>query len=79
MKLDVNIFVVQAVHALLKVRGVDVNLGNHEECSPLQYAAVKGDVEVLRWLVRKGAQVKQKQCWGYMTFWCGSGSPDTHL
>ncbi len=59
-----NIVVVQAVHALLKVRGVDVNLGNNEDCSPLQYAAVKGDLEVLRWLVRKGAQVQPKSSVG---------------
>ena len=46
------------MYALLKVRGVRVNLGNNEDCVPLQYAAVKGDPEVVRWLVRKGAKVR---------------------
>ena len=46
------------MYALLKVRGVRVNLGNNEDCAPLQYAAVKGDSEVVRWLVRKGAKVR---------------------
>ena len=46
------------MYALLKVRGVRVNLGNNEDCAPLQYAAVKGDPEVVRWLVRKGAKVR---------------------
>ena len=46
------------MYALLKVRGVRVNLGNNEDCAPLQYAAVKGDPEVVRWLVRKGSKVR---------------------
>ena len=42
---------------MLKMRRVHVNLGNNEECSPLQYAAVKGEPEVVRRLVSRGVKV----------------------
>ena len=53
----------QAVHALLKLNA-SVNLNTNEQCSPLQYAAVKGDLAVVRWLVRKGARVNHTNVWG---------------
>jgi len=53
----------QAVHALLKLNA-SVNLNTNEQCSPLQYAAVKADLAVLRWLVRKGARVNHTNVWG---------------
>ncbi len=50
------------MHALLKLRRcVQVNLGNHEDCSPLQYAAVKGQLQVVEWLVRKRAKVSRSR------------------
>ena len=52
----------QAVHALLKLRA-KVKLGTNEGCTPLQYAAVKGDLEVVTWLVRRGANVNQENVW----------------
>ena len=52
-----------AVHALLKLNA-SVNLNTNEQCSPLQYAAVKADLAVVRWLVRKGARVNHTNVWG---------------
>jgi len=52
----------QAVYCLLKLRA-RVNLSTNENCTPLQYAAVKGELEVVRWLVRKGASVTQDNVW----------------
>eukprot|EP00092_Neocalanus_flemingeri_P023913 GFUD01025940.1.p1 GENE.GFUD01025940.1~~GFUD01025940.1.p1 ORF type:complete len:626 (-),score=184.20 GFUD01025940.1:37-1914(-) len=53
----------EAVHALLKLNA-SVNLHTNEQCSPLQYAAVKADLDVVRWLVRKGARVNHTNVWG---------------
>jgi len=52
-----------AVHALLKLNA-SVNHHTNEQCSPLQYAAVKADLSVVRWLVRKGARVNHTNVWG---------------
>jgi len=52
-----------AVHALLKLNA-SVNHHTNEQCSPLQYAAVKADLAVVRWLVRKGARVNHTNVWG---------------
>ena len=53
----------KAIHTLLKLNAF-VNIYTNEQCSPLQYAAVKGDLEVVRWLVRKGARVNHTNVWG---------------
>ena len=39
----------QAVHALLKLKA-NVNIATNEACSALQYAAVKTDPTVTRWV-----------------------------
>jgi len=52
-----------AVHALLKLNA-SVNHHTNEQCSPLQYAAVKANLDVVRWLVRKGARVNHTNVWG---------------
>ena len=52
-----------SVHALLKLNA-NVNITTNERCSPLQYAAVKTDLTVTRWLVRKGARVNHCNVWG---------------
>ena len=53
----------QAVHALLKLKA-NVNITTNEKCSPLQYAAVKNDDKVVKWLVRTGARVNHCNVWG---------------
>ena len=45
-----------AVHALLKL-GASPNVNTNEQCSSLQYAAVKTDLTVVRWLVRDGLHI----------------------
>jgi ankyrin repeat protein len=45
------------VAELLKVRGVDVNQATKKNDSPLHFAAFAGDVEVVSWLIKKGAEV----------------------
>jgi len=52
-----------AVHALLKLKA-NTNLVTNESCSALQWAAVHGDVEVVKWLVRTGARVNHSSVWG---------------
>jgi len=51
------------VHALLKLKA-NTNLVTNESCSALQWAAVHGDVEVVKWLVRTGARVNHSSVWG---------------
>ena len=53
----------EAVHTLLKLNA-SVNQHTNEQCSPLQYAAVKAELAVVRWLVRKGARVNHANVWG---------------
>lgn len=53
----------EAVRSLLKLNA-NVNRYTNEQCSPLQYAAVKADLSVVKWLVRKGARVNQTNVWG---------------
>jgi len=52
-----------AVHALLKLKA-NPNLATNESCSALQWACVRGEVEVVKWLVRVGARVGHSSVWG---------------
>jgi len=52
-----------AVHALLKLKA-NPNLSTNESCSALQWACVRGEVEVVKWLVRVGARVGHSSVWG---------------
>jgi len=65
----------QAVHTLLKLR-VRVNIATNEECTPLQFAAVKGEVEVVKWLVRKGALVNKANVWKETPLHCALKRPN---
>ena len=53
----------QVVYWLLKL-SAKVNLTTNEQCSALQHAAVKTDLTVVRWLVRKGGRVNHSNVWG---------------
>ena len=52
-----------AVNALLKLKA-NTNIVTNEACSALQYAAVKTNPLVTRWLVRSGARVNHCNIWG---------------
>ena len=53
----------QVVYWLLKL-SAKVNLTTNEQCSALQHAAVKTDLTVVRWLVRKGGRGNHSNVWG---------------
>jgi len=57
------------VHSLLR-HNASVNTVTNERCSPLQYAAVKIDSKVVKWLVRKGARLNQSNVWGEVALHC---------
>ena len=72
-----------AVHALLKLRA-DPNLVTNESCSPLHWAALQGQVEVVKWLVRRGARVNHSSVWGETALHhclkkCRAASPEARL
>lgn len=46
-----------AVRYLVEELGADVNARDHEGFSPVHHAAARGDVELIRYLVEKGADV----------------------
>jgi len=48
---------IPAVRFLVEELGADVNARDHEGYSPLHHAASRGDVELIRYLVEKGADV----------------------
>jgi ankyrin repeat protein len=47
-----------AVRYLVEELGADVNLRDHNGYTPLHHAAARGDDEMIRYLVEKGADVK---------------------
>lgn len=51
------------VYWLLRL-SANVNLNTNEQCSSLQHAAVKTDLTVVRWLVRRGGRVNHSNVWG---------------
>ena len=63
------------MHTLLKLK-VGVNLATNEECTPLQFAAVKGEVDVVKWLVRKGARVNKANVWKETPLHCALKRPN---
>ena len=47
-----------AVRYLVEELGADVNMRDHNGYTPLHHAAARGDDEMIRYLVEKGADVK---------------------
>jgi len=57
------------IHRLLKLP-VSVNRSTNEQCTPLQFACVKGEAEVAKWLVRRGARLDVANVWGETPVLC---------
>lgn len=57
------------IHRLLNLP-VSVNRSTNERCTPLQFACVKGEAEVVRWLVRRGARLDVANVWGETPVLC---------
>ena len=46
---------IRAVRYLVEVHGLDVNARDHDGYTPLHHAASRGDMEVIRYLIERGA------------------------
>lgn len=71
----------EAVKFLLAQKGNDVNKRTHDERTYIFWAAYRGNVEIMNYLIEKGARLDVRDDKGYsaLTFAAASGEPNTQV